>query len=173
MLELPALMKRASYLLDDNEQLAAYTVRHDIQSAAVLTVCDDELAAGIARIVAPRIAGKVVVEIGGGIGLLACHLAVYAKRVFCIEANPLWSSVFVAMLFQQKPKNLSYMFGAASEFAGQINADVALFCTHSGVDSMREAGAMFAPQVVDVYGEMIAAAPESFDPLARRLRPTA
>lgn len=171
--DLPALMQRASYLLDDSEASAAYTARHDIHSAAVLTVCDDELAAGIARMIAPRIAGKVVVEIGGGVGLLACHLALYAKRVYCIECNPVWSSVFVALLFQRKPKNLSYLFGAASEFAGQISADVALFCTHSGVDSMREAGALFAPEVVDVYGEMIAAAPESFDPLARRLRPTA
>jgi hypothetical protein len=172
MPDFSALLRRASYVLAEAEpDLCGFADRHSIVAASVLTVCDDDLAAGIASMVGPRIEGRTVVEIGGGIGLLACHLAGYAKRVYCIEANPLWSSVFVRMLFARKPKNLSYLFGAASEFAGQFNADVALFCTHSGIESMTAAGHLFAPLVVDVYGEMIAAAPENYDPMARLLRP--
>lgn len=167
------LLHRASYVLEGSEGVCAYSDRHGIGSAMVLTVCDDRLAAGLAHMLAPQIRGKVVVEIGGGIGLLAMYLAEYAKRVYCIEANPIWSSVFLELLFAKKPKNLSYLFGAADEFAGQIRGDVAVFCTHSGIESMKKAGRLFAPLVVDIYGEMIADNPGSFDPLARELRPYA
>jgi hypothetical protein len=171
--ELSALLQRASYVMNDSDHLDDYAERHGVGSAPVLTVCDDELAGGLAAILAPRIEGKVVVEIGGGIGLLGCHLAQYADKVYCIEANPIWSSVFVALLMQHKPVNLSYLFGAAAEFAGVFRADVALFCTHSGITSMRSAARLFAPVVIDIYGEMIAAAPGKFSSLARRLRPIA
>jgi hypothetical protein len=155
---------------EGSEAAQAYSRRHGIVSAAVLTVYDDETAEVVARSLAPRIEGKTVVEIGGGIGLLAFHLGLYAKRVFCIEANPVWTSCFLAALINTKPKNVSYLFGAADEFAGLVRADVALFCTHSGVDAMRAAGAMFAPMVIDVYGETIRANPEAFDRTARVLR---
>ena len=52
-----------------------------------------------------------------------------------------------------------------------IKADVALFCTHSGVRSMRTAAALFAPEVIDVYGEIIAENPEKFDANAVAMRP--
>ena len=103
--------------------------------------------------------------------LLAFYLADYAKRVFCIEANPMWSSAFVKTLYNEKPKNLSYLFGAADEFADVIRGDIALFCAHSGIASLNEAGRLFAPLVIDVYGEMIAHDPDRYDPLARKLRP--
>lgn len=173
MSELGELMQKASFVMDGADDLCAYTDRHGIQSASILTVCEDELAAGIAALIAPRIEGKVVVEIGGGIGILAFHLGRYAKRVWCIEANPIWSATFIELLFTLKPKNVSYLFGSADEFAGQIQADVAVFATHSGVDAMKEAGRLFAPLVIDIYGEMIADKPDDFDPLARALRPFA
>jgi hypothetical protein len=173
MSETSELLQKASFVMEQSDDVCAYSDRHDIHSAAILTVCDDELAAGIARMIAPRIEGKTVVEIGGGIGILAFHLGRYAKRVWCIEANPIWSSVFIELLFAHKPKNVSYLFGAADEFAGQIQADVAVFATHSGIDAMKKAGRLFAPHVVDIYGEMIADKPDAFDPLARALRPYA
>lgn len=147
-----------------------YSERHNIRSAAVLTVLDDETAHEIACSLAPRLEGKTVVEIGGGIGLLALHLGQFAKRVYCLEANPCWSWTFAQLLLRHKPRNVSFLFGAADEFLGTIRGDVALYCTHSDVAGMRLVAAQFAPVVIDVYGEMIAENPDAFDPLARELR---
>lgn len=156
--------------MEGSEAARNYSERHGINSAAVLTVLDDETAWLIAERLSPRIAGKTVVEIGGGIGLLALHLGMRAKRVYCIEANPMWSSAFVAALLHKKPKNVSYLFGAADEFVGLIKADVALYCTHSDVKGMGLVAAQFAPIVIDVYGELIAASPDSFDRFASQMR---
>lgn len=156
MNELGPLLDAVYESMDGSETLSAYYERHGVKSAGILTVYDDEKADALARYLAPRIEGRIVVEIGGGIGLLAFHMAQYAKRVFCIEADPNWSSSFVAALLMSKPKNVSYLFGAADEFAGQIRGDIALFCTHSGVASMTEAAKLFAPSVLDVYSELTA-----------------
>lgn len=159
--------------MEGSDAALSYSARHGIVSQAVLTVINDETADLIAEHLSSRIEGKIVVEIGGGIGLLACHLGHHAKRVWCIEANPMWSWAFTVTLLQSKPKNVSFLFGAADEFAGTLKADVALFCTHSGVDAMRATAAMFAPEIIDVYGEIIAADPKKFDALAVALRPIA
>jgi len=144
--------------------------RHGISSAAVLTVLDDEHAGLIAEHLRPRIEGKTVVEIGGGIGLLALHMGHIAKRVYCIEANPIWSWLFAGVLLEKKPRNVSFLFGAADEFLGCIRGDVSVYCTHSDVTGMGLIAAQFAPIVVDVYGEIIKTSPESFDETARMLR---
>lgn len=156
--------------MEGNEDSERYSERHGIKSAAVLTVTTDEVADLIASHLAPRIEGRTVVEIGGGIGLLGCHLARYAKRVYCIEANPMWSWTFATALLKQKPKNLSYLFGAADEFVGRIKGNVALYCTHSGKADMQRAGLRFADEVIDVYGEIIASDPTKFDEFARTMR---
>lgn len=156
--------------MEGSEQSLEYSRRHNISSAAILTVHDDETASLIAERLAPRIEGKTVVEIGGGIGLLALHMGSYAKRVFCIEANPIWSSCFIAALLAQKPKNVSYLFGAADEFLGQIKGDLAIYCTHSDVFGMGLVAAQFAPVVIDFYGELMAENPEAFDADLRQLR---
>lgn len=156
--------------MEGNELSEEYSERHGIKSAAVLTVYDDETAGLIASYLIPRIQGRVVVEIGGGIGLLAMHLAMHARRVYCIEANPMWSWTFATCLLAKKPKNLSYLFGAADEFIGRIRGNVALFCTHSDVAGMRRMGERFADEVIDVHGEIIALDPEKHDRLARKLR---
>lgn len=155
---------------EGSEPMMEYSKRHGIESAAVLTITDDETASLVALSIAPQIEGKIIVEIGGGIGLLAMHMGYIAKQVYCIEANPIWASCFLASLIANKPKNVSYLFGAADEFDGQIQADIAVFCTHSGVKSMKVAASKFAPIVIDIYGEIIAGAPEKFDKTARKLR---
>lgn len=156
--------------MEGSEVSLEYSERHGIQSLAVLTMTDDEAAFTVAEWLSPRIEGKTVVEIGGGIGLLAMHLGAFAKRVYCIEANPLWSWTFVDVLLKNKPKNVSFLFGAADEFVGLIKADVALFCTHSGVLPMSCVAAQFAPIVIDVHGEIIAESPDKFDKVASALR---
>ena len=140
--------------MQGSELAEEYHRRHGIESACILTLTKDEDAAIVAETLAPRIEGKIVVEIGAGIGLLACHLAQYAKRVYAIDADPAWASVFVWQLYAKKPANLTFIFGRAEE-APHIAADVALFCTHSGHDAMYRAGARFAPEVIDVYRELI------------------
>lgn len=156
--------------MEGSDAYARYSIRHGIESAAILTVLNDDVADLIAAELAPRIAGKTVVEVGGGIGLLSLHLGRHAKRVYCIEANPMWSWTFAEILLTAKPKNVSYLFGSADEFAGQIKGDVALICTHSDVQGMKATAALFAPVVIDFYGDLIAANPKGFDPVGRFLR---
>lgn len=156
--------------MDGSEIAEEYARRHGINSAAILTMYDDETAGLMAEHLAPRIEGKTVVEIGGGIGLLALHMGLIAKRVYCIEANPMWSWVFANTLLKTKPKNVSFLFGAADEFLGTIRGDIAVFCTHSDVVGMRLIASRFAPEVIDIHGELIASHPAAFDETARRLR---
>lgn len=157
-------------MMEGSDASLEYSERHNINSAAVLTVIDDETASILADNIADRIEGKTVVEIGGGIGLLALHMGRIAKRVYCIEANPMWSWTFAKVLLHQKPKNVSYLFGSADEFLGCFKADVAIFATHSDLQGMRLAAQQFAPVVIDIYSEIIDANPEAFDPVARELR---
>ena len=153
--QLDDLIERAYGAMDGNQMAESYSARHGIESAAILTVTDDERAGDVAAYVRERIEGKIVVEIGGGIGLLGCHLAQFARRVFVIEAQPIWSAAFVWALYARKPANLTYILGAADEMADTLRADVALFCTLSGHASMRRAALRFAPEVIDVYDEII------------------
>lgn len=155
---------------EGSEACHDYAERHGINSQAVLTVTDDEAAGTIAEHLRPRIEGRTVVEIGGGFGLLAMHMGMIAKRVYCIEANPMWAGVFIWTLLNKKPRNVSFLFGTADEFIGDIKGDVAVYCTHSDVKGMGLIARQFAPEVIDVYGEVIEAAPEKFDHLARELR---
>lgn len=168
--ETAQMLEEVYNAMDGSEAAEAYAERHGIQSAAILTVFDDAHATLIAEHLRPRIEGKTVVEIGGGIGLLALHMGHVAKRVYCIEASPAWSWVFAQMLLEKKPRNVSFLFGAADEFLGAIKGDVAVFCTHSGVRSMSLVAAQFAPVVIDIWGEILSRTPEHFDPLARSLR---
>lgn len=159
--------------MEGSELSLEYSERHGIKAAAVLTVYNDEFAGMVADYLAPRIEGRTVVEIGGGIGLLAFHLGRYAKRVYCIEANPMWAWTFACVLLSKKPKNVSYLFGSADEFIGRIRGNVALFCTHSDVAGMKRMGERFADTVIDVHGEIIAVDPSRFDSLAVKLRAAA
>ena len=170
MSELDQMFGTIYNAIEGSDAGQAYSERHGIESQGVLTVTSDEEADLVASHLGPRIAGKTVVEIGGGIGLLALHMGRIAKRVYCIEANPMWSWSFTTVLLHQKPRNVSFLFGSADEFVGTIRGDVAVYCTHSGVENMRLIAGQFAPEVIDVYGELIAANPEAFDKTARTLR---
>jgi hypothetical protein len=156
--------------MEGSEASLEYSERHNINSAAVLTVIDDETASLIIERIADRIAGKTVVEIGGGIGLLSLHMGHIAKRVYCIEANPMWSWTFAQVLLKNKPKNVSFLFGSADEFIGAIKADVAVICTHSDIQRMKLVATQFAPTVIDFYSELIAENPAAFDKTAVALR---
>jgi hypothetical protein len=153
-----------------SEAYSAFAERHNIRSAPILTVIADETAELLCERLASRIAGRTVVEIGGGTGILSLAMAAVAKRVYCIEANSMWAVAWTQILLEKKPKHMSYLFGAADEFVGCIRGDVAIVCTHSDVASLKLIGRQFAPQVIDVYGEIIEANPGAFDPLASRLR---
>lgn len=137
-----------------SEAFAAYRKRHGIESASILSVEGEGHAALVAKRLWPYVVNKTVIEIGGGTGVLALELGRIAKRVYCIEADPLWSLAFLYDLIARKPPNVSYLFGAASEFDGVINGDVAIFCAHIGVDSLAAIAGQFAPIVIDVYGEL-------------------
>jgi hypothetical protein len=147
-----------------------FAERHNIRSAPILIVIEDEMAELICERLAPRIAGKTVVEIGGRIGILSLAMASVARRVYCIEANPTWAAAWTQIMVEKKPKNMNYLFGAADEFVGCIRGDVAVICTHSDVQGLKLVGGQFAPEVVDVYGELIEENPAAFDALTSRLR---
>jgi hypothetical protein len=157
-------------LMAMSEAYEAFAERHNIRSAPNLTVVTDEMAELICSHLAPRIAGRTVVEIGGGIGILSLAMASVAKRVFCIEGNPNWAATWTQIMIEKKPRNMNYLLGAADEFVGLIRGDVSVICTHSDVAGLKLIGQQFAPETIDVYGEIISANPNAFDPLASRLR---
>jgi predicted RNA methylase len=105
---------------DEQSLFDAFAERHNIRAAPNLTVTDFETAMLITERLAPRIESRTVVEIGGGIGMLAVAMGAVAKRVYCIEANPFWSMVFSQFLLEKKPLNVSFLCGAADEFVGCI-----------------------------------------------------
>lgn len=140
--------------LEGNPMMEDYHTRHGTESACILTNIEDEHAALVAEFLYDRVQGKTVVEIGAGIGILACHVAMDARRVYAIEVDPAWTSTFIAFLYKKKPANLTFIFGSADD-APPIAADVAFFCTHSGRESMYRAATRFAPEVIDVYAELL------------------
>lgn len=152
--------------LSGSEVVRDYHDRHGTESALILTVIDDDHARNITEQLRDRVEGKVIVEVGAGIGLLACHLATVARRVYAIDTDPAWASSFLAVLYKTKPRNLTFIFGLAEE-APPIAADVALFCTHSGHAALYRAASRFAPTIIDVYAEILGAhdpSPETEEP---------
>lgn len=164
------MLSEVRELMQMSEAYSAFAGRHNIRSAPNLTVIESETAELICERLAPRIAGKTVVEIGGGIGILSLAMASVAKRVYCIEANPTWAAIWTQIMVEKKPKNLSYIFGAADEFVGCIRGDITVICTHSDVQGLKIVGRQFAPELIDVYGELIEENPAAFDAAASRLR---
>ena len=57
-----------------------YATRHAIKTAPNLTIRDDEIAHLTASYMHDRIAGKTVVEIGGGLGLIRGNVAIFCSH---------------------------------------------------------------------------------------------
>lgn len=72
--QLSTMLEHYYESMEGSEAVEAYHDRHGTESAGILTVYDDERAQLIADVLQPRIQDKVIVEIGGGIGLLGCYL---------------------------------------------------------------------------------------------------
>lgn len=98
------------------------------------------------------LADMTIVEIGAGIGWLAVDLARVARRVFAIEADPLFSQAFGRKLYEEKSSNLTWIFGTATpEMATWIpKADLVVIVTGSDDERLRKLGEHFAKMYGDV-----------------------
>jgi hypothetical protein len=140
----------------------AYHDRHETASLLILTLYEQQPAQEIATWLKPVIEDRVVAEIGAGCGLLAIEMAKLAKRVFAIESDPAWSWAFVEHLYETKPSNLTWIFGAAESVSDWLRCDLAVFVTRSGHDSMRKVACEIGVTVVDVIrdGDLDAGKPD-------------
>ncbi len=124
-----------------------YDKRIGLRSKKFLTIIRPSDAVWIVKRVAAAIAGKVVVEVGAGVGVMATALAAHAKHVFAIEADPMWSWTFARHMYQTKPANLTYILDNAENLLGVLKADVAICVTGSDEVNLRRICEGFAPQV--------------------------
>lgn len=147
------LITMAYDTLEGCEDLQQYHARHGTPSLLILTQHSPHIAIETARLLAPEIDGKRVIEIGAGVGFLAIEIAKRAKSVIAIEADPAWSWIFTRSLYAHKPVNLTWIFGSAETVADTIHGDVAVICTHSGGDAMRRIAYRMADKVIFPLGE--------------------
>lgn len=136
-------------------QMAAFNRREDIKTSHIATIVRPENTRWIVeRLQAKheRLDDMTVVEIGAGIGYLAVDLAHVAKRVFAIEADPLFSRAFGTKLYDEKPSNLTWIFGTATlEMATWVpKADLVVIVTGSDEVRLRKLGEQFALMYGDV-----------------------
>ncbi len=137
--------------LEGYEAAEEFHRRHMTPSCGIITILDKQKVKDTLSIIADEITGKVVVEIGAGVGLLALGMASIAKEVFAIEVDPAWSWAFTKILYELKQSNLTFIFGKAETMIGKINADVAIIVTRSGHKEMPDIGYKLAKKVIDVY----------------------
>jgi hypothetical protein len=79
-------------IMSMSQAYSNFAQRDNIRSAPILSVVEKDTAESICQLLSDRIAGKTVIEIGEGIGLLSLAMAPVAKRVYCIEGNPTWAA---------------------------------------------------------------------------------
>lgn len=137
-------------VLDGTKFVNDYHKRHNIKSALILRNYSQNKAKECIKEIEREIKNKIVVEIGAGVGCLALEMAKHAKKVIAIEADPAWSWYFTEYLYKEKPKNLTWIFGAAGEICEYISADVAVICTCSGLKDMKAIGSKMAKKVLTV-----------------------
>jgi len=133
---------------EGSETMEAYHSLHEIESLAILTITNPYAATREVDRYASRIRGKTVIEVGAGVGFLAIEMARFAKQVYAIEADPAWNWVFTECLYQKKPKNLTWIFGAAETVAPFLRGDVAVVFTGSGHRAMLEVAERMCPEVI-------------------------
>lgn len=160
----------------ESRDLFEYYVEHGIEACDHPIVKNLEIAAAMTDRISERIKNKTVVEIGGGTGLLSICMSMVAKQVVCIEADYMHANSFMSVK-NMRPKNLSYIFGNAEDFADSVRSagnlfDVAVFVSNSGVPSMKKVGARLSSTVIDIIGEMVKENPGKFDAFASKARLT-
>ncbi len=137
--------------LEGNEDVEDFMWRHNINSLGILTIYEPKKAIKAVEMFGDSLKDKIVVEIGAGVGIVAIELAKVAKHVYAIEADPAWSWLFTKYLYQNKPTNLTWIFGNAEDMIGKINADTAIIFTHSDLENLQKLGLSFAPQSILAY----------------------
>jgi len=131
-----------------NEAMEDFFERHGIASMAILTITSQRAAEIELAHFKERIAGKIVIEIGAGVGFLAMETARYAKQVFAIEVDPSWSWVFCEFLYALKPENLTWIFGTAESVSDILRGDVAVVYSRSGLEQMRKLARKMCPRTI-------------------------
>lgn len=141
--------------MEGAEDLIKYHRQHGTLSLLVLTQYSQEVAQETIKLIRKEndIDGKVVIEIGAGVGFLAMELAKYAKQVFAIEVDPAWSWIFTRSIYAHKPPNLTWIFGTAESVLPYIQGDIAVVVTRSGENELRELAQKFAPKVIMPFQE--------------------
>jgi hypothetical protein len=133
---------------EGSESIESYHQRHEIKSMCILTITSAYAATREVDKFAYRLRGKTVVEIGAGVGFLGIEMARFAKQVYAIEADPAWAWVFTECLYQKKPSNLTYIFGAAETIANYLRGDIAVIFTRSGYVAMEAVAREMCPEII-------------------------
>lgn len=132
--------------LDGSPDMRSFAERHGIASLNVLTILNPREARETVAKFRASIYRKRVVEIGAGVGYLALEMATMAKSVVAIESDPAWSWTFTKFLYRHKPRNLTWIFGQSETV--NVEADVAVICSRSGLAEMIEEARRLAPTIV-------------------------
>lgn len=133
---------------ETHERVEDYHRRHGIQSLAILTITSAYAATREVDRFWQKIRGKVVIEIGAGSGFLALEMAKFAKQVYAIEVDPAWSAVFAEHLYELKPANLTWIFGAAETVTPFLRGDIAVIYTRSAKEHMYGLALKMCPELV-------------------------
>jgi hypothetical protein len=132
---------------------ADYHDRHGTPALNVLTITSEDEARRAVEPWIDEIAGKRVIEVGSGIGLLSLEMAKHAATVIAIEADVAWSWVFVKHLYQHKPPNLSWWFGNADQATPFVRGDIAVIRSYSGLRRMIAVADQMCPRVLLSFDE--------------------
>jgi len=137
--------------VDGYKEAEEFHRRHMTPSCGIITVFDTQKIIDILTPILTRIHNKTVIEIGAGVGLLACGMAKIAKQVYAIESDPAWSWAFTKVLYEIKPPNLTFIFGKAESMIGILKVDIAIIVTRSGHKEMQAIAKQLASEVIDAY----------------------
>lgn len=148
MSEAEELIERVYEMNEGNESLEEFHDRHGVESLLILTISSAYAATREVDQFASQIRGKTVIEIGAGVGFLALEMAKFANHVYAIEADPAWNWIFTQALYDVKPANLTWIFGAADSVSRWLTGDVAVVYTRSGVDAMERAARRMCPELI-------------------------
>jgi ribosomal protein L11 methylase PrmA len=132
-----------------------YQERVGVKAAHICTIVTPENTTWMMAKMLPRIAGKVVVEIGAGLGILAVEMARHAARVFAIDSDPQFTASFANALYQKRPPTLTWIFDTAegvlaSGLAAAMKADIAVLVTGSDEVGLCKIAASFVASPSDV-----------------------